>query len=134
MKNYSRQREAILNVISSTHTHPTADWIYNETRKIIPNLSLGTVYRNLSALKKSGEISSVDVGTARSISILILRPIFTLPANVAVPLLMPRLTEILWKICRKNTALSPKRRFMWYTDTAKTVKNKIGFYPLKGLA
>ena len=65
MKNYSRQREAILNVISSTKTHPTADWIYKETRKTIPNISLGTVYRNLSELKKSGEILSVDVGDGK---------------------------------------------------------------------
>lgn len=65
MKNHSRQREAILSVISSAHTHPTADWIYNETRKIIPNISLGTVYRNLSALKKAGEILSVDVGDGK---------------------------------------------------------------------
>ena len=61
MKNYSRQREAILSVISSTNTHPTADWIYSETRKIIPNISLGTVYRNLSDLRQAGEILSVDV-------------------------------------------------------------------------
>ncbi len=65
MKNYSRQREAILSVISSTDTHPTADWIYSETRKIIPNISLGTVYRNLSELRKSGEILSVDVGDGK---------------------------------------------------------------------
>ena len=65
MKNYSRQREAILSVIRSTDTHPTADWIYTETRKIIPNLSLGTVYRNLTELKKSGDIVSVDVGDGK---------------------------------------------------------------------
>ncbi len=65
MKNYSRQREAILNVLRSTNTHPTADWIYGETRKIIPNISLGTVYRNLAELKKSGEILSIDVGDGK---------------------------------------------------------------------
>ncbi len=65
MKNYSRQREAILSVLSNTKTHPTADWIYKETRKIIPNISLGTVYRNLSALSKSGIILSIDVGDGK---------------------------------------------------------------------
>ena len=63
MKNYSRQREAILSVISSAHTHPTADWIYNETRKLIPNISLGTVYRNLALLSRTGHILKLDLGT-----------------------------------------------------------------------
>ena len=65
MKNYSRQREAILSVLSSTKTHPTADWIYEETRKIIPNISLGTVYRNLSDLSASGEILKITVGDGK---------------------------------------------------------------------
>ena len=62
MKNYSRQREAILNVLRSTNTHPTASWIYGEVKKQIPNISLGTVYRNLSALAKNGDILSISVG------------------------------------------------------------------------
>ncbi|MBQ6847650.1 MAG: transcriptional repressor [Clostridia bacterium] len=65
MKNYSRQREAILSVISSTDTHPTADWIYTEVRKLIPNISLGTVYRNLADLRQSGMVLSVDVGDGK---------------------------------------------------------------------
>ena len=65
MKNYSRQREAILSVIRSTDCHPTADWIYKETSNIIPNISLGTVYRNLTELKNSGNIISVDVGDGK---------------------------------------------------------------------
>ncbi len=65
MKNYSRQREAIFNVLSSTKSHPTADWIYAETRKLIPNISLGTVYRNLSALSKEGEILVLDFGDGK---------------------------------------------------------------------
>ncbi len=65
MKNYSRQREAILNVLRSTDTHPTADWIYNEVRKSIPNISLGTVYRNLAALSEAGEILRLNVGEGR---------------------------------------------------------------------
>ena len=62
MKNYSRQREAILNVLRSTNTHPTASWIYAKVREQLPNISLGTVYRNLSALSASGEILSINVG------------------------------------------------------------------------
>lgn len=53
---YSRQRDTILQVIQSTRVHPTADWIYKETRKLIPNISLGTVYRNLNQLVENGHI------------------------------------------------------------------------------
>ena len=56
MKNYSRQRETILQVLHSTDTHPTASAVYNEVRKVIPNISLGTVYRNLAALSEEGVI------------------------------------------------------------------------------
>ena len=62
MKNYSRQREAIMNVLRSTNTHPTAAWIYEQVRQQIPNISLGTVYRNLAALSESGDILSINVG------------------------------------------------------------------------
>lgn len=62
MKNYSRQREAVLQVLRSTDTHPTANWIYSRVREQIPNISLGTVYRNLSALAESGDILSINVG------------------------------------------------------------------------
>ena len=62
MKNYSRQREAILEVLRSTDTHPTANWIYTKVKERIPNISLGTVYRNLAALSEAGEIININVG------------------------------------------------------------------------
>ena len=62
MKNYSRQREAILQVLRSTNTHPTANWIYTQVREQLPKISLGTVYRNLSALAAAGDILAIDVG------------------------------------------------------------------------
>ena len=60
IKKGSKQRTAIINVLQSTTSHPTADWIYTEVRKIIPNISLGTVYRNLSALAEENEILSEE--------------------------------------------------------------------------
>ena len=62
MKNYSRQREAILQVLRSTDTHPTAAEVYERVRELIPNISLGTVYRNLSELSRNGDILSLNVG------------------------------------------------------------------------
>ena len=53
---YSRQREAIKEYLSRTEEHPTADTIYMDIREIYPNISLGTVYRNLKLLVDRGEI------------------------------------------------------------------------------
>ena len=62
MKNYSRQREAILNVLKNTKTHPSANAVYEAVRLQIPNISLGTVYRNLAQLTKNGDIVKIEVG------------------------------------------------------------------------
>lgn len=59
----SKQREAILKVIKKTTCHPDATWIYEQVRKEIPNISLGTVYRNLKCLKQDGEIMELQSGS-----------------------------------------------------------------------
>jgi len=59
----SKQREAITRVLRSTTSHPTADWIYEQVRKEIPNISLGTVYRNLKLLRDEGRILDLDTGS-----------------------------------------------------------------------
>jgi len=56
----SRQREAILRVVRSTACHPTAEWVYNEVKKQLPGISLGTVYRNLKLLSRSGEVYACE--------------------------------------------------------------------------
>lgn len=62
VQRYSRQRECILQTLSGTTSHPTANWIYDNVRKEIPNISLGTVYRNLSKLCIEGLVLKIDVG------------------------------------------------------------------------
>ena len=52
---YSRQREAIKHYLASTKEHPTADTVYMHVKKEFPNISLGTVYRNLNLLTDIGE-------------------------------------------------------------------------------
>lgn len=59
---FSRQREAVKKVLMSTKTHPTAAWIYENVRQEIPNISLGTVYRNLSLLTEEGIIKKLSFG------------------------------------------------------------------------
>ena len=56
---YSRQREAIKSYLMSTKEHPTADMVYNKIREEYPNISLGTVYRNLALLVELGEAVKV---------------------------------------------------------------------------
>lgn len=53
---YSRQRESIKEFLMQRNDHPTADTVYENLRLIYPNISLGTVYRNLSLLADIGEI------------------------------------------------------------------------------
>ncbi len=62
MKNHSKRREVVLSVLKGTTTHPTVNWIYEQARQQIPNISLGTVYRNLAELSKEGIIAEVYVG------------------------------------------------------------------------
>lgn len=57
---YSRQREAILDFLRTRTDHPTADVIYENIRILYPNISLGTVYRNLSLLADIGEIRKLS--------------------------------------------------------------------------
>ncbi len=56
----SRQRDAVLEVLRSSCDHPTADIIFERVRADIPNISLGTVYRNLGQLKDEGIITVVE--------------------------------------------------------------------------
>lgn len=55
----SRQRDAIIKELKSRCDHPTAMELYKDLRKELPNLSLGTLYRNLSQLEESGMIIKI---------------------------------------------------------------------------
>lgn len=62
MLKYSRQRESIKNFLIGRYDHPTAETIYKNMKMEYPNISLGTVYRNLSLLTSLGEIQKVSTG------------------------------------------------------------------------
>ena len=59
---YSRQREAIKEFLAARTDHPTADTVYTNLREKFPNISLGTVYRNLTLLAEIGEILKISTG------------------------------------------------------------------------
>ncbi len=61
MKRYSRKREAILQAIRSTTSHPSAEWVYTQLKPQFPDLSLATVYRNIASFMESGELVRVAV-------------------------------------------------------------------------
>ena len=57
---HSNQRDAVLAVVKQAKDHPTADTVYDRVRVQIPDISLGTVYRNLAALVEAKEIITLD--------------------------------------------------------------------------
>ncbi len=56
---YSLQKETIREIVKSTDSHPTADWIFQRAKRKIPNISLGTVYRNLKHLAAEGFLRGI---------------------------------------------------------------------------
>ena len=58
----SKQRESIKMFLAGRTDHPTAEFIYSHLREEMPNLSLGTVYRNLALLSELGEIQKISTG------------------------------------------------------------------------
>ena len=58
---YSKKRSAVYDVLCSTTSHPTAEWIYSRVKELYPDISLGTVYRNLAMFKADGRAVCVSV-------------------------------------------------------------------------
>lgn len=57
----TKQRQVILEALKSSPTHPTADEIYDAVRRLLPRISLGTVYRNLETMATQGIIQRLHV-------------------------------------------------------------------------
>lgn len=57
----TKQKELILKIINNSYNHPTALDIYKEAKKTIPNISLGTIYRNLKLLTEQNEIRMIKM-------------------------------------------------------------------------
>lgn len=58
-RKHSKKREALLLAIKNTRDHPSAEMLYSRLKPQYPDLSLGTVYRNLALFVQSGDIISV---------------------------------------------------------------------------
>lgn len=64
-RRYSRQRETIYQAVLASRSHPTAEMIHEQLRGELPQLSLGTVYRNLRLLVEEGRLQELGGPTAR---------------------------------------------------------------------
>lgn len=60
-----RKRDAILSCLRHATEHPTAEWIHSHLKPEYPDISLGTVYRNLALFKEQGVIASL--GTVKGV-------------------------------------------------------------------
>lgn len=55
----SATRNSIYQYLCGTKEHPSAEMIFNDLKGDLPNLSLGTVYRNLKQLEEIGRVIRV---------------------------------------------------------------------------
>ena len=55
----TRQRRVVYDTIKNNYSHPTADWVFEQVRRTLPKVSLGTVYRNLGVLKDEGLVREI---------------------------------------------------------------------------
>ncbi|MDP3787322.1 MAG: transcriptional repressor [Candidatus Omnitrophota bacterium] len=62
LRRKSTQRKIILDELKKLKTHPRADLLFKIVRKKLPNISFGTVYRNLNLLRDQGEILELTCG------------------------------------------------------------------------
>jgi Fur family peroxide stress response transcriptional regulator len=62
----TRQRRIVFDAVKQCKSHPTADWVFDRVRATMPNISLGTVYRNLSVLKDEGLLREIPGNDRRA--------------------------------------------------------------------
>ena len=62
----TQSRETILALLRSTTSHPDANWIYDQVRKKLPHISLGTIYRTLNVLVEAGCIGELHFGNGQA--------------------------------------------------------------------
>ena len=60
----TKQKEIIYKSVTTRCDHPTAEMIYSEVKGVLPQISLATVYRNLSQLAEKGKIKRIAVPSA----------------------------------------------------------------------
>jgi Fur family peroxide stress response transcriptional regulator len=54
-----KKRDAILDYLRQTKAHPSAETVFTDLKTQIPDLAMGTVYRNLTYFKEQGLVSVI---------------------------------------------------------------------------
>lgn len=62
-KRMTRQRQVVLEELRRVCNHPTADELFHQVRRRLPQISLATVYRNLDVLAREGSVRRLDAGS-----------------------------------------------------------------------
>jgi Fur family peroxide stress response transcriptional regulator len=69
----TKQLEVVWNAIKDETSHPTADQVYDKVRKYLPNVSLGTIYRNLQKLVADEKLQVLMLGRSQHFDPLVKR-------------------------------------------------------------
>jgi Fe2+ or Zn2+ uptake regulation protein len=57
---FTRQRQAVLEFVQNSTDHPDAARVFDVVRRVVPSISLGTVYRSLEALVQEGHLLQIQ--------------------------------------------------------------------------
>lgn len=57
----TKYEKKILELVTSSHSHMTAEQVFDALRKTYPTVALATVYNNLNRLLKEGKIRKISV-------------------------------------------------------------------------
>lgn len=57
----TKQRDCIFDIVNSSYNHLNAYQVYDIAKEVIPNISLGTVYRNLAWLSENNKIRTIII-------------------------------------------------------------------------
>ena len=57
----TKQKKLIIDILKSKRHHLTADEIYMYAKEKMPNIAMGTIYRNLNILADNNEIKRVSL-------------------------------------------------------------------------
>jgi Fur family peroxide stress response transcriptional regulator len=69
----TKQLQVIWDAIKDDTSHPTADQVYDKVRRHLPNVSLGTVYRNLQKLVADEKLQVLMLGRSQHFDPLVKR-------------------------------------------------------------
>lgn len=69
----TKQLEVVWEAVKDDNSHPTADQVYARVRERFPNVSLGTVYRNLQKLVADEKLQVLMIGRAQHFDPLVKR-------------------------------------------------------------